>query len=78
MHRRNLVSEAAAALAARRQRLPRGGPGLGEPGPDRHSGSSGSHCAATVLLPTGLVDVKVAAVDDIWSGLKLVIRKELR
>lgn len=32
----------------------------------------------TVLLPTGLVDVKVAAVDDIWSGLKLVIRKELR
>ncbi|MEP7241840.1 MAG: DUF3052 domain-containing protein [Devosia sp.] len=31
-----------------------------------------------VLLPTGLVDVKVAAVDDVWSGLKLVIRKELR
>jgi hypothetical protein len=31
-----------------------------------------------VLLPTGLVDVKVAAVDEVWSGLKLVIRKELR
>jgi len=31
-----------------------------------------------VLLPTGLVDVKVAAVDETWSGLKLVIRKELR
>jgi len=31
-----------------------------------------------VLLPTGLVDVKVAAVDEIWSGLKLMIRKELR
>lgn len=31
-----------------------------------------------ILLPTGLVDVKVAAVDDVWSGLKLVIRKELR
>jgi len=29
-------------------------------------------------LPRGLVDVKVCAVDDIWSGLKLVIRKELR
>ncbi len=29
-------------------------------------------------LPLGLVDVKVRAVDDIWSGLKLVIRKELR
>lgn len=32
----------------------------------------------TVCLPIGLVDVKVCAVDDIWSGLKLVIRKELR
>jgi hypothetical protein len=31
-----------------------------------------------VLLPIGLVDVKVAAVDATWSGLKLVIRKELR
>jgi len=31
-----------------------------------------------VVLPTGLVDVKVCAVDDIWSGLKLVVRKELR
>lgn len=31
-----------------------------------------------VLLPVGLVDVKVAAVDETWSGLKLVIRKELR
>jgi hypothetical protein len=31
-----------------------------------------------VALPLGLVDVKVCAVDDIWSGLKLVVRKELR
>jgi hypothetical protein len=31
-----------------------------------------------LLLPTGLVDVKVAAIDAIWSGLKLVIRRELR
>ena len=31
-----------------------------------------------ICLPMGLVDVKVCAVDDIWSGLKLVIRKELR
>lgn len=29
-------------------------------------------------LPLGFVDVKVCAVDEIWSGLKLVIRKELR
>ncbi len=32
----------------------------------------------TVCLPLGLVDTKVCAVDEVWSGLKLVIRKELR
>ena len=26
----------------------------------------------------GLVDIKVCAVDETWSGLKLVLRKELR
>jgi hypothetical protein len=26
----------------------------------------------------GFVDVKVCAVTDVWSGLKLVVRKELR
>jgi len=31
-----------------------------------------------IALPLGLVDVKVCAVDDVWSGLKLVIRKEFR
>jgi hypothetical protein len=31
-----------------------------------------------VALPLGLVDIKVCAVDDTWSGLKLVIRKENR
>jgi hypothetical protein len=31
-----------------------------------------------VALPMQLVDVKVCAVDEIWSGLKLVIRKEHR
>ena len=31
-----------------------------------------------IVLPIGLVDVKVCAVDAIWSGLKLVIRKALR
>jgi hypothetical protein len=31
-----------------------------------------------VALPMGLVDIKVCAVDDTWSGLKLVIRKENR
>ena len=31
-----------------------------------------------VALPTGLVDVKVCAVDDTWSGLKLMIRRDRR
>ena len=31
-----------------------------------------------VCLPMGLVDVKVCAIDATWSGLKVVIRKELR
>lgn len=31
-----------------------------------------------VCLPLGLVDTKVCAVDEVWSGLKLVIRKDLR
>jgi hypothetical protein len=31
-----------------------------------------------VLLPTGVVDVKVAALDVDWSGLKFVWRKENR
>ena len=31
-----------------------------------------------LCLPMGWVDVKVCAVDAVWSGLKLMIRKELR
>jgi hypothetical protein len=31
-----------------------------------------------VVLPLGLVDVKVAAIDQVWSGLRVVWRKELR
>ena len=31
-----------------------------------------------LALPLGWVDVKVCAVTDVWSGLKLVVRKELR
>ena len=31
-----------------------------------------------LALPLGLVDIKVCAVDDIWSGLKLVIRRANR
>jgi hypothetical protein len=31
-----------------------------------------------VALPLGFVDIKVCAVSDVWSGLKLVVRKKLR
>jgi hypothetical protein len=31
-----------------------------------------------VALPMGFVDVKVCAVDEVWSGLKLVVRRENR
>ena len=31
-----------------------------------------------IALPMDLVDVKVCAVDDVWSGLKLVVRKAAR
>lgn len=31
-----------------------------------------------LALPMGFVDVKVCAVDAVWSGLKLVVRKSLR
>jgi DUF3052 family protein len=31
-----------------------------------------------VALPLGFVDIKVCAITEVWSGLKLVVRKELR
>jgi len=31
-----------------------------------------------IALPTGLVDTKVCAIDEVWSGLRLVVRRELR
>lgn len=31
-----------------------------------------------LALPIGFVDIKVCAIDEVWSGLKLVVRKELR
>ena len=36
------------------------------------------HAVRDVVLPTGWVDVKVCAIDDTWTGLKIVLRKELR
>jgi hypothetical protein len=31
-----------------------------------------------VILPSGMVDTKVCAIDETWSGLRFVRRKELR
>jgi hypothetical protein len=36
------------------------------------------HAVRDLALPLGWVDVKVCAIDATWSGLKLVLRKELR
>lgn len=36
------------------------------------------HGVRSAGLEFGLVDTKACAVDDVWSGMKLVIRKELR
>jgi hypothetical protein len=38
----------------------------------------GENSIREVALPLGLVDVKVCAVNEAWSGLKLVVRKKLR
>jgi hypothetical protein len=31
-----------------------------------------------IALPTGLVDTKVCAIDEVWAGLRLVVRLQLR
>lgn len=36
------------------------------------------HVIREVALPTGLVDNKVCAIDQVWTGIRLVIRRELR
>ena len=36
------------------------------------------HVVREVALPTGLVDNKVCAIDETWTGLRLVIRRENR
>lgn len=49
--------------------------------PKKSSGLASELTEDTVrelALPLGLVDVKVCAVDETWSGLKLVVRKSAR
>jgi hypothetical protein len=43
-----------------------------------HTSDLSGNDLRTIVLPTGLVDTKVAALDENWSGLKFVWRKELR
>jgi len=43
-----------------------------------HESDISENLLREIILPTGLVDVKVAALDADWSGLKFVWRKELR
>jgi hypothetical protein len=42
------------------------------------AGDVGENEVRAAALPLGLVDVKVCAVDAVWSGLKLVRRRHLR
>lgn len=69
-----------AQIAACRPRMQQAA-GLWVAWPKRASGVATDITEDTVrevALPTGLVDNKVCAIDETWSGLRLVIRKELR
>ena len=73
-------ADLAAKLDACRPRLAQSG-GLWIAWPKKASGVATDIVEDTIreiALPTGLVDNKVCAIDDTWSGLRLVIRKELR
>ena len=43
-----------------------------------HSSDITENDLRSIVLPSGLVDTKVAALDNDWSGLRFVWRKELR
>jgi len=57
------------------------GGGLWVAWPKRASGlptTMGEHVVREIALPLGLVDNKVCAIDDTWSGLRVVWRLERR
>ena len=73
-------AELVAQLAASRPRMAQHA-GLWIAWPKKSSGVATDITENTireVALPTGLVDNKVCAIDETWSGLRLVIRRELR
>jgi hypothetical protein len=43
-----------------------------------HASDIAENDLRSLILPTGLVDTKVAALDEDWSALRFVWRKELR
>jgi Protein of unknown function (DUF3052) len=68
-----IIREGRAALS------PEGGLWIGWP--KRASGIATEVDADVVrelALPTGLVDNKICAIDEAWSGIRLVVRRELR
>lgn len=68
-----IIREARAVLT------PEGGLWIGWP--KRASGIATGVDADVVrelALPTGLVDNKICAIDEAWSGIRLVLRRELR
>lgn len=65
--------------AARRALEPAGG--LWVAWPKRSSGvptDLDENLLREIVLPTGMVDNKVCAIDDVWSGLRFVVRLENR
>jgi hypothetical protein len=73
-------AELVARIAACRPRMQQAA-GLWIAWPKRASGVATDVTEDTVrevALPTGLVDNKVCAIDETWSGLRLVIRRALR
>ena len=73
-------AELAARIAELRPKLTQAG-GLWIAWPKKASGIATDmteQAIRDVALPTGLVDNKVCAIDETWSGLRLVIRRELR
>lgn len=63
---RNLIDEAAAVWISWPKKSAKTGSDITE------------DVVRALALPLGFVDTKVCAVDETWSGLKLVVRKELR
>ena len=75
-----LQAELRRQMAAARARMTPAA-GLWIAWPKRASGVSTNvteNVVREIALPTGLVDNKVCAIDAVWSGLRLVIRRELR